>query len=421
MGIENLKGRTWFEEIESDGEVLYNEGWEVKTGIWYLNGKKQTCPVNYSDKQAIDHITKYVEQKTKYDMASEYNDLDIYQAADSIDLYSYQGTLYYNNKVIDEVEAIRYVRSCYGKEFDIDAIMRIIKAVRILHRLNEIPSYVMPTATPIDNGFRFNDTAYGLLHYWLFESKQKYIPFLMSEGGKGKSTFTNFLKCLFKGEYYSADTKFMNQFFASFIAGKRMICFNDCTSARIENMQILKQISGGDEVSIERKGEQAYSESLSGFLLFVGNEDLSYDILDSGNQKRFVNLPWENKLDKPDPKWMNYEWSDGEIAFQIELARNAKPIDFEKWRIETIKHNIKENVAILYDTYEEYNVSNLIKYKYSAPNFYQFWELAFQYYTEKEIESIRENNLFIKPMVNIRKAVYGNKSNKCSGNTTIHK
>ena len=152
-------------------------------------------------------------------------------------------------------------------------------------------------------------------------------------------------------------------------------------------MHILKQISGGDEVQIEAKGQQAISGRIDAHVLFIGNEPLSYNVLDTGVQNRFVNLPWDNDIpkDKRDPKWLDYEWTWEEIAFQIELARQVEPLDFEALQIATIKESLTRKSAFMYDDYVVYTQNE--HKPYSRENYMRFWKLVTKYYTKQEWDS----------------------------------
>lgn len=241
--------------------------------------------------------------------------------------------------------------------FDFDDMRKVEKALQEISQMDCLPRFwrlcemekrtdLFDRPALISDGepFEFPDIVYSLIKYFLFEPKKKYILTIMSEGDQGKSTFTNFLSKLFKNEYFSAEVKYINQFSTSFIASNRLTVFNDCTSEKIENMHILKQITGGDEVQIEAKGLQAISGKINTYLLFIGNEKLTYDITDPGTINRFVNIPWESNIKgKKDPKWVDYDWSDEEIYYVIEKARNAPSLDFDFLLKETIKTSILES------------------------------------------------------------------------------
>lgn len=389
------------EDSGAIAEELYHKGIKVIGGKAYYNNKL----LDYEDYKALGskETIKYLEDISRYNAPKE---RDIYEAVMALPVQSYYGRLYRDNIPLHEIEAYELVREM-NPTFDCAQIQQVLKYANIMKRTQIIPEYQLPTSTPVDNGFRFNKTAYQLIHYYLFEPKQKYIMCIMSDGNMGKSTFTNFLRYLFKDEYYSADTKSMNQFSASFYASSRLTVFSDCTSEYIENMHILKQISGGDEVQIEAKGEQAISGRIDAHVLFIGNEPLNYNVLDTGVQNRFVNLPWDNNIpkEKRDPKWLDYEWSWAEIAFQIELAKQVEPFDFEELQKETIKASLVRKSAFQYDNYEEY--LQFERKPYSRENYVRFWKLVTKYFTKQEWEVERNKYYVVGSMWDVKENKVG--------------
>lgn len=64
-----------------------------------------------------------------------------------------------------------------------------------------------------------------------------------------------------------------NQFFLGSVYGKILITFPDCGYLNLIKKEAIKQITGGDSASIERKGEQAKSGVLRAKLLVHSNKD----------------------------------------------------------------------------------------------------------------------------------------------------
>lgn len=293
------------------------------------------------------------------------------------------GQIVLDNYFIEEMY-LRYPNLDYNK---IETIKRLICEYKTQE---EMPPFNLPDAIPFDNGFRFPIEAYQILKYLIFDkANQKYIFTIMSEGDKGKSTFTNFLKCLYGNEYYSADTKYMNQFSTSYYASKRLIVFNDCASDYIENSHILKQISGGDQVQIEAKGRQGYSSRISAKMLFIGNEGISYNVLDSGMNNRFIDSSWTVGAFKKDPKWVNYKWSQEEIAYQLNLAASCRAMNYEEKLNETTKKVLASRAVFYFSDYETYLKST--KKPYSEDNFIKFFKLVSKHYSVSEWKKLVEN------------------------------
>lgn len=328
--------------------------------------------------------------KEKYDYYQPKR--NVLNAAKDLPVICFNGTFYRDNLPMTDLEVYELIQEM-NEHMDWSTIKQVKEAATIFKAVENIPEYQFPNVQPkaaMCDGkpFRFPKSAYQLMYYYLFEPKKSYIFFIMSEGGKGKSTFTNFLKHLFKNETYAADTKFMNQFTTSFIAASRLTIFSDCTTKYIENSHLLKQISGEDEVQIEAKGQQAYSGKIDSYLLFVGNQPIGYNILDTGMQRRFINLPWENEFSHDDPKWVTYKWTQEEIAEQIEYCKTVGPMDYKALNEATIKEALKTKSAFYY-TIQQYPIYKENEEKaYSYENFKTYRKMVTKYFTQKEWQEL---------------------------------
>lgn len=324
----------------------------------------------------------------------EYNNpkRNVLKAAQDLPVKCFNGTFYRDDLPMTNLEVYELIQDM-NPHMDWTTLKQVKDAATTFKAIDTIPDFQLPNVTPkpaLYNGqpFRFPKSAYHLMYYYLFEPKKAYIFFIMSEGGKGKSTFTNFLKHLFDKETYAADTKFMNQFTTSFIASSRLTIFSDCTTKYIENSHLLKQISGEDEVQIEAKGQQAYSGKIDSYLLFVGNQPIGYDILDSGMQRRFINLPWVNEIIYDDPKWVTYNWSWEEIAEQIEHCKKVGPMDYDKLNRQTIKETIKTKSAFYYPITRYEGYKSMEDRAYNYDNFRAYRKLVTKYFTEEEWQKL---------------------------------
>ena len=317
---------------------------------------------------------------------------NVLNAAKDLPVTCFNGTFYRDNLPMTDLEIYELIQEM-NEHMDWSTIKQVREAATVFKAVDNIPEYQLPNVQPkaaMYNGkpFRFPKSAYHLMYYYLFEPKKAYIFFIMSEGGKGKSTFTNFLKHLFDKETYAADTKFMNQFTTSFIAASRLTIFSDCTTKYIENSHLLKQISGEDEVQIEAKGMQAYSGKIDSYLLFVGNQPIGYDILDTGMQRRFINLPWTNEFQYDDPKWVTYKWTWEEIAEQIEHCKTIGPMDYKALNEATIKETIKTKSAFYYPIqhYDMYKECESKTYNYE--NFRTYRKMVTKYFSQEEWQEL---------------------------------
>lgn len=332
------------------------------------------------------------EQKDKY--LDEFPQRTDWEAALALPVECYHGRFRREGSPISLLEAKMLVHEM-NPSFTASNINTTIKAAAEIHSIKTLPPHNWlerhSHIKSVDNGFRGNDEFYSLLNYYMDDARQDYILFIMSEGGQGKSTATNFLKYYFESEYYSADAKSINRFSAVSWASSRLVCFSDCSNDFIENSHILKQITGGDDIQLEGKGVQAYSGKIDSHLLFIGNEALSYDVLDTGMLRRFINLPWSDvEKSQKDIKWVDHEWTPAEIKWQLEYARDGYIVfdfDLKKLQHETIKESLARKSAFKYDSYEVYIDSE--KRPYSRENFRKYWALVNKYFTQDEYDKRR--------------------------------
>lgn len=347
-------------------------------GYLYKNGER----LSYAQHQEYYNSNRGIKEQVKEYCSFIAEDDRLLTIMYSLPYVGYNGQIY-NSRTGQIIVNSEFVETMYLKfELDYSRIETLMRLIVEYKQCDKIPPMILPQIDPIDNGFRFPKQAYQILKYLLFSDIQKYIFTIMSAGDMGKSTFTNLLKHLYAHEYYSADTKYMNQFSTSYYASKRLIVFNDCSSDYIENSHILKQISGGDSVQIEAKGKQGYANKINAKMLFIGNEGITYNLLDSGMTNRFINAIWDNNIAKKNPKWVNYEWTPEELAFQIQLAKDVEEMDYTAELARTTKEVLTTRNVFYSYNYEDYASKN--KKPYSKDNFRKFFELVSRHYTYNE-------------------------------------
>jgi hypothetical protein len=110
----------------------------------------------------------------------------------------------------------------------------------------------------------------------LFDPKsdrQQYL-WLYGEGGNGKGSLMKLLRRVFAGSYQAeqANGASENRFWTSGLLSKRLVVFQDCNSPTFPTSGIFKQLSGGDPIRIEKKGEQPYTAALDAKFIFVSNQ-----------------------------------------------------------------------------------------------------------------------------------------------------
>lgn len=104
-------------------------------------------------------------------------------------------------------------------------------------------------------------------------SRFKKALYLVGLGNTGKSVLLSTVQALIGRENYcSIDLRTLSaRFGTSKLLGMRLAGAGDMSDARVEEMAILKQLTGNDELHSEFKGRDSFTFLYSGFLWFNGN------------------------------------------------------------------------------------------------------------------------------------------------------
>lgn len=105
-------------------------------------------------------------------------------------------------------------------------------------------------------------------------SRYKRILYLVGAGDSGKSQYVKLIARI-TGEDFAAPTKFNmldKQFQNAVIVGKRFVYDPDLAIETAVGNNTLMCCTGGDAISIERKGQEAFSYRFKGFLCVCSNE-----------------------------------------------------------------------------------------------------------------------------------------------------
>lgn len=124
---------------------------------------------------------------------------------------------------------------------------------------------------------------------------KKFIVF-QGAGDCGKSVLGNLIASFFeRGDAAAlADYQFGERFALSFIANARFCLCMDLFGGTIDAkaVSVLKQVTGGDMVSIEAKGKDAYSDHIRCKVLFGTNHPIQLKCRDQAFAKRLLLVPF---------------------------------------------------------------------------------------------------------------------------------
>lgn len=189
--------------------------------------------------------------------------------------------------------------------------------------------------------------------------RTKKFMLLVGEHDTGKSQIKALLeKLLGKNNYMSIDLSDLTQrFSSSSLYGKRLSGCSDMSFVTIQNTKVLKQITGGDSVMAEFKGENLFEFVYNGFLLMCANKapKLGANQTDKATYERIILVKCDNVIqkDKQDKKLLEkmYEERDGIIYKAITAFKKVYDNDYE--------FTIPEKVIIDRNEYQKENNTTL--------------------------------------------------------------
>lgn len=108
----------------------------------------------------------------------------------------------------------------------------------------------------------------------VFGKRLKKALFIFGDGNTGKSQYKLLIEALLGDE--NCQSIDLNQLEARFgtgtILGKRLIGSADMSYASVNEMKNFKQLTGGDRIFAEKKGQQAFQFEYRGMMLFIANK-----------------------------------------------------------------------------------------------------------------------------------------------------
>lgn len=112
--------------------------------------------------------------------------------------------------------------------------------------------------------------------------KTPYVIYLEGPGGDGKSGFVDMLRNLVEGSFATFDMEKFNGFN---MFNKSLLVLNENNSTHIMQNQIVKAVSGGDNMKIEGKGRDSFSGVIRGQIIIVSNHQPKIQGLDNETRR----------------------------------------------------------------------------------------------------------------------------------------
>ena len=151
--------------------------------------------------------------------------------------------------------------------------------------------------------------------------RQQYV-WIKGDGGDGKSSLASFLAKLL-GNSYTAERaagSFENRFYTYGFIGKRLAVYSDTNCSGFVKSGLFKELSGGDYIKVEPKGEKAYTVKIDCKFMFLSNT-LPEISTQKADQRRIILVEVKPIKVKPDPLYDSKLWAErAAILFKCKEA-----------------------------------------------------------------------------------------------------
>lgn len=225
----------------------------------------------------------------------------------------------------------------------------------------------------------------------------KKLLILVGAGNTGKTQLRELTMNLLGREHcVSIDMKKINERFgAAQLYRKRLSGSGDMSTVEISEMNVMKNLTGGDSLFAEYKGKDGFSFRYDGFLWFNANA-LPHFRGDRGNHvySRFAIIQCENVIptEKRDPQLLDKMMAEKDIiasvaidAFKNAIERGYRFIESEEMEKTRREYTIENNSLLMFvkDCCTLYSVGD--KTKRSDFNaIYKRWCIANRVFSERE-------------------------------------
>lgn len=168
---------------------------------------------------------------------------------------------------------------------------------------------------------------YELIGYCLYNNNPySTIFFIYGDGSSGKTTFLNTLACIVGDENcsYTIFSELLERFGTTNLIGKLINIGDDCKNGFIQDVSILKQITGKSTFEVEFKGKNKFKYRSPIKLIFSFNN--LPKIGENGNQitRRLILIPFKNNFKyNPDNKVDEILTQEKTIEYLIYKGVNA--------------------------------------------------------------------------------------------------
>lgn len=235
----------------------------------------------------MGYMTRLVPSLKNYQKEEVLKYLNAYLYDDSVEFNSEPFNVVFKNGVLD-LTTMR-LEPCTPDH--IESIK--IKANYNPNARSQIVDDFFATAT---NGDKDIETLlYESIGYSMLKTNELQKAFiLIGKGRNGKSTYLDLIKAVL-GKEHTTNISFKdlsNNFRASNLAGKLASLAGDISNQPIQDSDLLKSITAGEDVLLEEKYKQAYSQSLFSTLFFAANKLPRTPDTSDGFYRRWTIVPF---------------------------------------------------------------------------------------------------------------------------------
>lgn len=158
----------------------------------------------------------------------------------------------------------------------------------------------------MENRTELMDAMLDLMAYCLWPSYDDHVfGYLVGEGSNGKSTVLRIMQELLGRNNYSAISLAQlggNRFAPANLEGKLANISEESSGSDLsfEELNVIKDLSAGGEIQVERKGQQAFMMRNQAKLIFSANKTPKFHESGKAIRRRLLVIPFDHQIKNPD-------------------------------------------------------------------------------------------------------------------------
>lgn len=150
------------------------------------------------------------------------------------------------------------------------------------------------------------DALLDFMAYCLWPTYDDHVfAYLIGEGSNGKSTFLRILQTLVGKENYSAVSIFQlggHRFAPANLEGKLVNISGESSGSELssQELNVIKELSAGGELEVERKGQQGFTFRNRAKLVFSANKPPRFHEQGNAIRRRLLSIPFDFTIERGD-------------------------------------------------------------------------------------------------------------------------